>query len=296
MKNNRIKWILGGCALPFMLYACSGGAEKRWEIERDSLMQINRNQYEVLNEMTSAIMEISNILDTINMQEHILFSRYDMEGRRYTRAQVVENLKTFEEILQEKRMRIHYLDSLMNKNDKRIRQLSSLVRYLNLELDKKDSIIQVLKADVQRKDLNIKTLNERIGTINADMAMLSDSLSVVNEKSSGMEDVIKQQEEELYAVYYIIGTKRELKAKKVLTDGGLFKRGKIDMTAVSVAEKADSRELSVIKIYGKKPSVLTELPEDSYSLIRISDEIYELKILDKKLFWSHGKLLVIQVK
>lgn len=278
--------------------ACNGNSslKKQWEAERDSLMDINDHQRHVLNEMTSSIVEISNILDTINMQERILFSRYDPEGRRYTRKQVVENLRIFENILKEKRMQIHYLDSLMNKNDERMRQLSSLVNYLNTEIDKKVSIIKILRADVQSKNLNIKTLNEKITSINADVEQLTDSLSTVTEKSSDMKNVIEKQEEELYTVYYIIGTKKELISKGVLTNGGLFKKSKVNPSALYATLKADSRNLSSIMIQGDKPNILTNVPSHSYIMTKKSGQGYELKILDKKQFWSVNKLLIVQVK
>ena len=278
--------------------ACNGNStlRKQWEAERDSLIDINNHQHQVLDEMTYAIVEISNILDTINMQEKLLFSSHDVEGKRYTRKQVVENLKTFENILKEKRMRIHYLDSLMNKNDERIRQLSSLVSYLNSEIDKKDSIIKVLKADVKYKNFNIKTLNQKIDSINEDMEQLTDSLTSVNEKSSDMENVIKKQEEELYGVYYIIGTKKELTSKGVLSAGNLFKKSKVNAAAISAATKADSRNLTTIEINGEKPSVLTDVPSDCYKITKISNKNYKLEILDIKQFWSVSKLLIIQVK
>lgn len=284
-------------AILFAFSACNGNALKRqWEAERDSLVDINNHQRQVLDEMTYAIVEISNILDTINMQERILFSSHDIEGHRYTRKQVIENLRTFETILKEKRMRIHYLDSLMNKNDERIRQLSSLVTYLNSELDKKDSTIKSLKADLKYKNYNIQTLNEKITSISTDMEQLNDSLSSVNERTSDMENVIKKQEEELHTVYYIIGSKKELTAKGVLTGGGLFKKGRVNASSVSEAQKSDSRNLSVIMINGEKPNIITDIPSNSYRLIKLSGKSYKLEILDKKLFWSVSKLLVIQVK
>lgn len=278
--------------------ACNGNSalKEQWSVERDSLIDINNHQRQVLDEMTSAIVEISNILDTINMQEKILFSSYDIEGKRYTRKQVVENLIIFENILKEKRLRIHYLDSLMNKNDERIRQLSSLVSYLNSELDKKDSIIQVLRDDLKNKSFNIRTLNKKINSINRDIEELSDSLTSVNEKSSNMESIIKKQEEELYAVYYIIGTKKELTSKGVLTAGNIFKKSKVNVSAISAATKADSRNIVFIEINGDKPNVLTDIPSNSYRITKVSDKYYKLEILDKKQFWSVSKLLVIQVK
>lgn len=282
----------------FVFCACNGNSaqEEKWILERDSLMNINNHQRQVLDEMTSAIVEISNILDTINRQERILVSSYDIEGRRYTRKQIVENLKTFENILKEKRMRIHFLDSLMNKNDERIRHLSSLVSYLNSELDKKDSVIQELREDVKRRNYSIISLNSELSSKKEDIELLSDSISVINKKSSGMEETIKRQEEELYAVYYIVGTKKELLSKNVISGGSLFKKSRINPSAISVSIKADARNLSFIDIYGEKPVVLSDVPVKLYRIVTVSTNYHKLEILDKKEFWNVCKLLVIQVK
>lgn len=295
--KNLMKLILSLIVASMSFSACGGSAEKKQLLaERDSLVDLNKHQRQVLDEMTTAIVEISNILDTINMQEKILFSSHDVEGRRYTPRQVIDNLRTFENILKEKRLRIHYLDSLMNKSNERIRQLSSLVKYLNKELDKKDSIIKVLRADVQSKNYNIRSLNEQITSISSDMEVLSDSLSTVSGKSSEMQGVIEKQAEELYTVYYVIGTKKELTAKGILVGGNLLKKGKINSAAISEANKADARQLSYLDIKGNKPNILTNMPAGSYTLVKVSDDNYRLNITDAKLFWSVNKLLVIQVK
>lgn len=293
-----VKFNVWALLIIIVFSACNetSALKEQWNAERDSLMNINNHQRRVLDEMTSAIVEISNILDTINMQERILFSNYDVEGKRLTRKQVVENLKIFENSLNEKRKRIHFLDSLMNKSDERIKQLSSLVGYLNSELDKKDSIIKVLKTDVKNKNFNIKTLKEKIISINEDVEQLTDSLTSVNEKSSDMQNVIRMQEEELHTVYYIIGTKKELTSKGVITSGNIFKKSKINVSAISVATKADSRKISFFEIHGEKPKVLTDIPLKSYRITKVSSKYYKLEILDKELFWSVSKFLIIQVK
>ncbi len=280
------------------LSACKerGRTESQLLAERDSLMNLNDQQRKVLDDMTLAVVEFTNILDTINMQEKILFATHDIEGHRYSRRQIVENLRTFENILQEKRMRIHYLDSLMDKGDERVKRLSSLVRYLNEELDKKDITIKRLQNEIRSKNFNINALNERIATISSDMEQLSDSLSAVTERSSDMQSTIDRQNEELYTIYYVIGTKKELKAKGVLVGGRLFKSGSVNPSALSVAHKADYRELESIPIEGGKPNILTDMPEGSYKLTKISDKKYRLEIVDKKQFWKVSKLLVIQVR
>lgn len=280
-----------------VISSCNGSAlQKKWEAERDSLVNINTQQKEVLDDMTSTIVEISNIIDTINMQERLLVSAFDLEGRRYTRKQIVENLKTFENILIEKRRQIHVLDSMMSKKNDQIKQLSNLISYLNGEIDKKDVTIQSLRAELASKNSNIRNLNEAITSLNADVETLNDSLSAVNEIASAQEETIKEKDDELNVVYYIIGTKKELTDKGVLTKGGLFKKSKVNANSLSAAHKSDARDLTSIIINGDKPSILTNIPSNSYKLNKVSDKMFRLEILDKDKFWSVSKLLIIQVK
>jgi hypothetical protein len=47
---------------------------------------------------------------------------------------------------------------------------------------------------------------------------------------------------------------------------------------------------------GRKVTLLTHMPTESYSLIKNEDDEYVLDIIDNGLFWSLSKFLVIQVK
>ena len=273
--------------------ACGGAENEKIIAERDSLLNVNAHQRKTLDEITSTIVEVSNILDTINVQERILFSPYDIEGRRYTRKQFVENIRIFENVLHENRIRINQLDSMLNKKDQRINKLSYMVRYLYTELDKKDSIIKKLKADVRYKNVNIKMLKNEILSINENMTQLEDSLS---KKSSDLEVVIEKQEQEIHTVYYIVDTKKNLIEKGVLSPRKLFKKSTVNYTSLDTAHKDDRRKLKRIEINGSKPTVLSNMPETSYKMVKCSDERYKLEILDMEQFWSMSKLLVVQIK
>ena len=191
-----------------------------------------------------------------------------------------------------------YLSDIISYKTQTIQQtnMDFIAAQLNEELDKKDITIKQLQNEIRSKNFNINALNERIATISSDMEQLSDSLSAVTEMSSDMQSTIDRQNEELYTIYYVIGTKKELKAKGVLVGGRLFKSGSVNPSALSVAHKADYRELESIPIEGGKPNILTDMPEGSYKLTKISDKKYQLEIVDKKQFWKVSKLLVIQVR
>lgn len=299
MRREKCLYSLIFVFVSFTIIGCNGKKEKIEQLssERDSLVMVNENQRIVLNDMTSMIMEITCILDTISAQERILMSRYDSEGRLYTRKQIIENLQYFEQMLSDKRHEIQRLDSIVSTNESQVRKLTSLIRYLNLEIDKKDSTIKVLRAEVDAKNKNIRKLNKKIDSMSSDIEQLSDSLSHVAEDKLEIENRMKQHEDDMFAAYYIVATKKELVANGVLAKESLVKQLKVNASiAIELAEKIDYREVDVIEIYGHTPKILTSVPSDAYELKKLSDVRYELNIKDKALFWKATKMLIIQVK
>lgn len=279
----------GGCHRNKALLEQLGG-------ERDSLIMVNEHQRVVLDDMTSMVVEITSILDTISAQERILMSKYDQEGRLYTRKQVIENLKLFEQTLIDKRNEIQRLDSIVSGNESQVQKLTSLIRYLNMEIEKKDSTIKVLRAEVEQKNYNIRQLNRKIDTMNSNIEQLSDSLSLVAQSKQEIENQMKQQEGDMYTVYYIVATRKELIANGIIEKNGMFK-SKVNMSAaIDLAERIDYRDIDVIEIYGHTPKIMTDVPSDSYLLNKLSDVKFELVITDKMRFWAANKMLIVQVK
>lgn len=293
MKKNKVLSLLLGAAL-MTLGAChnQSAEEKLLISERDSLRSLNEHQQLVLNDMTFTIVEISNILDTINIQERILFSQYDEEGRRFTRHQLIEKIKNFESFLQEKKERIHYLDSLVNKSDDHIKKLSTLISYMNVEINKKDSIIQNLRSIIESKNYNINTLNRQLAEARSGMDLLSDSLSNLSKETQELDKQVSR----FNTAFYVIGTKKELSDQGILVGGGLLRKGKINYSAFTDSHKFDVRSLDYIDITGNDPKIMTPVMKDSYKLERLSKGKYKLHILDKESFWKTSKYLVIQVK
>lgn len=292
MKKNKILSLLLALSL-VALGAChnQSAEEKHLISERDSLRLLNEHQQVVLNDMTFTIVEISNILDTINMQERILFSQYDEEGRRFTQHQLIKRIESFESFLQEKKERIHYLDSLVKKSDDRIKKLGTLISYMNSEINKKDSIIQNLKSVIESKNYNINTLNRQLVEAQSGMSLLSDSLSNLNKETQELD----KQVTHFNTAFYVVGTKKELSNQGILV-GGLFRKNKINYSAFTDSHKHDIRKLDYIDIFGNDPKILTPVVKGSYKIETLSKGHHKLHILDKKTFWNASKYLVVQVK
>ena len=280
------------------LYSCSSGSKTNWKSERDSIMNVNLQQREILDEMTSTVVQIASGLDSIAKQEQILTSRFDEEGRALSRKKMIENLKTFEDILVQKREEIQKLDSLLSHKDKDMQKLSALVRYLNEELDKKDEIIRILRIELESKNTSIRRLSGQLSSLNSNLEELSDSISDLKEESDSQKERIDSQAKALNVVYYVIGSKKELISKGILKSGGFLSKTSINYATLdkSVFNQADLRILNSIDVLGNSPKVLSSMPGDSYSIVSKNNNNNTLHILDAEKFWSVSKYLIIQVK
>ena len=132
----------------------------------------------------------------------------------------------------------------------------------------------------------------RIGKLDS----VVNSLSRIN---SGYEEKIMAQTNELNAVWYAIGTKKELKAENILSGANLLRSGKVmrDSNAnMGYFTQADKRTLDTVETMSKSAKILSNHPEGSYVLERDENKMYVLTILEPDAFWQSTKYLVIQVK
>lgn len=281
-----------------LLYSCSSGSKTNWKDERDSILRVNLQQRQVLDEMTSTVVQIASGLDSITRQEKILTSRFDAEGRALSRKKMVENLKIFEDILIQKRVEIKRLDSLLTHKNSNMQKLYSLVAYLNEVLDKKNETIQILRSELHIKNVSIRRLSGQLSSLNSDLEELSDSISDLKEESHSQRQKIDNQEKALSLVYYVIGSRKNLSEKGILKSGGFLSKASINYSTLdkSVFNKDDLRTLKSIDIYGSSPKVLSSMPMDSYSIVSKDKHNSALYILDSQKFWSVSKYLIIQVK
>ena len=88
----------------------------KYMVERDSIMQENKAKTQQLDELNGVIATIATGLDSIAIQEHILFTNKGRDGVMLDRQQIAANLKGMAEILARQRQKIQMLqDSLAHK-------------------------------------------------------------------------------------------------------------------------------------------------------------------------------------
>lgn len=282
--------------LSSVVSSCGKGnnaAEEQWNHERDSLNRINTQQQAVLDNMTAAMAEIAFCLDTIAVHEKVIITGIDEEGNRLSRKGIRNRLDILAQVIQEQRERLGSLEEKFSQNAVQIGRLHSIIEFLETSLSQKDAEVDRLKAEVNAKNFNVAVLEEKV-------SLMSDTITAERTTNSEQRQQIAYQDAQLNEVYYVIGTDDQLVSKGILKkEGKIFKKKKVDFSNINKSSliKGDIRTLKSINVRGKSPKILSDVPKGSYSLDKISDDNYTLRITNPTSFWSaNNRILIIQVK
>ena len=255
-------------------------SEAEMQAETDSLKAVaaaaQLEQQEV-NKMIEIVNSVSSVMDSIQIQEKMILSM--QEGT--PKDQVVTKLKAFQDLLHRKQEEINRLKA-DNKSDKTaMANLQKMIDFLNNEIDIKNQQIADLEELVEKKDISISSLRYR--------------LNEATERSDALSEEAYQKDMQLNSVYYVIGTKSELKEMGLLK-GGFLSKKKADYANLdkNKFKKRDMRGLEKLTIESKSPKLITEKPESSYRLTKNDNGTTTLEITDAKAFWSASPFLIIQ--
>ena len=245
-------------------------------------------------EMSAKDATISDLLGMMNQIEDGFRRINEMQGRinlgsatdEVSYSEVLnENIEYITGTLEKNREEIEKLKKQLAGNEKAAKELKAFVANLEKQLNDKSAELLVMQQALADKDIRIGKLDSVVN-----------SLSRIN---SGYEDKIKAQTNELNAVWYAIGTKKELKAENILTGANLLRSGKVMRDSdvnMGYFTQADKRTLNTVETMSKSAKILTNHPEGSYVLARDENKMYVLTILEPDTFWQSTKYLVIQVK
>ena len=289
MKKRWIDLILGSC---FIMCGCNHGKMEKLQQQMDSLQAVIDYNHAQMDEMDEVMNLISNSLDSISMQEGLLYVVQNEEsGQPGYKKKMLQQLDMFSSLVERQRIQLESLqDSLRNKETKRSKELNNVISYLSAELAKKDQTIKQLQNDLTKNKIKITELSGKVSRLTKDNLQKEELISA-------QETALTEQDNIINEGYVIIGTKKELIELGILSDVGILRKAKLNLDNVSMDnyKKIDIRNYKNDTIVGRKATLLTRMPTESYSLIKSDDE-YVLEVIDSGLFWSLSKFLVIQVK
>ena len=278
--------------IALMAVVMCGCSEKRSGSNSDSdqdeaIEALQRENEELRNEQDELLATINEIEDgfrEINEAQGRLTIDRRGEGAD-ARERIRENMQYIQETMAQNAELIEKLKARMRESGRKNEQLQHTIENLMAQMEQKNSEIEQLRSELASKNIRISELEEQTANLNQD-------LSNLQQQSHQQDQTINQQDRQLNAAWYALGTKRELKDHNILK-GGKVLQGDFD---ASYFTEIDIRRVSQINLNSKKVEVLTTHPAGSFTLERDQNIIYTLRITNPQQFWSTSKYLVVQTK
>ena len=260
--------------------------------ERDSILQDNRSKTQQLDELNGVLSTIAIGLDSIAVQENILFNGSGRDGVRLDKHEIAARLNGMADILARQRAKIQALqDSLANrKTSQSVEHLQRVVEFLNQQLAEKDQVIKSLRADLNNSKKDITQLRASLSDMKNRAVKAENKTHVLTTALSKQDDVINE-------CYVRIGTKKQLSAAGLLK-GGFLQKKKVNYEDVDKSKfnAVDIRKFREITLKSNNPKILTPQPSNrSFHFEESGDGSCTLVITNPTLFWSVSNYLIIQL-
>lgn len=251
----------------------------------DSLQQIIDQKDNEINELMGQFNVIQEGFRLINEAEGRVNMMTPNAENNSTAENIRENMQFIQETIAANKQKIAELEQNLRNSSINASKLKQAIENLTVQLEEKNAELEALRAQLAEKDVKIAELSENVTS-------LSEENTQVKQQRDESQKVAQDQDAQLHTAWYVYGTSRELKERKILIKGDVL-RGDYDKNYL---KKIDIRETKVITLHSKSAELLTSHPVNSYSLMKDTNGEYTLRITDPDVFWSVSKYLVVKVK
>jgi predicted nucleic acid-binding Zn-ribbon protein len=222
-----------------------------------------------------AIAEIQDSLSALSVGENNI----QMESNRLQSEQQLSGPNKAEAL-----DRIALLRSSILRSKERIRQLESSLKVSGNKIHGLQRMLANLKKNVAEKEQAVAELTTKVDALQTQVTGLATEVQQKDETITTQTQAIEDKRKELATVYYVVGSKKDLREKgAVIAKGGMLGIGKTLIPARTTNPTAytplDTDQETVINIGAPKAQVISAQPADSYEL-RLVDGKMELHILN----------------
>ena len=245
--------------------------------EKDSLMQL-------MGDIADGMQQIKELEDIVSVK--------NLNGETPDRKkQLRDDIVLIQQSITKHKNRLAELEKRLKQSTNYNTQMEKSIANLKMQLDDQQKTINGLTEQLAAAHIQIKNLNQSVDSLN------TVNKAVVKEKEAAQEESkqLTTEVNNLNTCYYVIGSKKELKAHKIIESGFLRKtkilQGDFEMAYFT---KADRRTLSEIPLHSKKAQLMTNHPSDSYELVD-QGNMKTLHILNPARFWEKSNFLVVKV-
>lgn len=242
--------------------------------EKDSLMDL-------MTDIADGMQQIKDMEDIVSVQ--------NISGETPDRKQQLRNdVALIQQSIEKKRQRLAELEKRLSQSTNYSAETKKTIETLKKQLDSQQATINTLKSQLAAAHVEISNLNTRVDSLN------TVNTTVRSEKKKAQEEAAKIANE-LNTCFYAIGSKKELKANRIIETGFLRKTKIMEGDyEKSYFTKADKRTLNEIQLHSKKANVMSKHPAGSYQIVDgPSGKV--LRIVNSTKFWEVSNYLIVKI-
>lgn len=245
--------------------------------EKDSLMQL-------MGDIADGMTQIKELEDIVSVN--------NLNGETPDRKkQLRDDIVLIQQSINKHKQRLAELERRLKQSTNYNATMKKSIENLKAQLEDQQKTINGLTEQLAAAHIQIKNLNQSVDSLsNANKTVTREKEAAVQESKQ-----LSHEVDNLNTCYYVIGSKKELKANKIIETGFLRKtkilEGDFEM---SYFTKADRRTLSEIPLHSNKAQLLTNHPKDSYEIVDHGN-VKTLHILNAHRFWEKSNFLVVKV-
>ena len=245
--------------------------------EKDSLMQL-------MGDIADGMAQIKELEDIVSVN--------NLSGETPDRKkQLRDDIVLIQESINKHKKRLEELENRLKQSTSYNASMQKNIAALKAQLEDQQKTINSLTEQLAAAHIQIKNLNQSVDSLNTVNKAVTKEKEAAQEESRQLTNEVTN----LNTCYYVIGSKKELKAHKIIESGFLRKtkilEGDFEM---SYFTKADRRYLSDIPLHSNKAQLMTNHPKDSYEIVEHGN-VKTLHILNADRFWEKSNFLVVKV-
>jgi hypothetical protein len=289
MKPSRFLVTL---ALSILLFSCNDGQKEIQQLrsENDRLVSSQQQKDSLMLTIVQTFVAMDSNMRSIKNKEELIQQYASSSSSKKSRSTIVQFMNE--------------IDSLTEANKNLVVKIERRFADKNIAVIGAQEMIDNLNEKNDLKKENVSELKGKLATIHQDFRALFEEYVVteatkmeLDENNEALKANNSELLDKLNSVWYLLGTKTELKEKGLTDRKGLLDsqrlNSKLDRQHF---KKADLRKFLVLPLNVKRASIITPHPEESYQLIGDRKFTEKLIITNPELFWSVSKYLLIEIE
>ena len=237
----------------------------------------------------SLLYDVTIGMEQVTRLEKLVGTELNTESAT-ARETITKQMEAIQRGLMERRKRIEELEAQVAQHKGISAKYRQQIEVLRQQIDSQAAAVANLQQQLADANIHIEMLENTIEG-------LTNTIDTINAARQQTQAELDSTISDLYAVYYVIGSDKELKSHNIIEGGGFLRKTKVLPSDFdrSYMTRADRRALTVIPLDAKKAKVMTSQPEDSYRLDRSASGLLSLVIINSDNFWAATNILVVKI-